>query len=183
MTKATRPDQNITLRRAVLIAVPVSVAMLVWAINARVAPVDPIKGIPPEGKLPLWVATLACIIVALAIGMLSSLAISNFKRWRVVLHPNLGRVLGAVALSFLTPLAVFTYIPWILGPTFLVVFIAAPFANTAIILVSILLWYPVSCLLVSGVRHRLLRVLLFSLTWWGAYGVALLYYGYQVFSL
>jgi len=182
-TKATRPNIKITLRRVVLIAVPIFIGLLIWAVNARVAPVDPALDHPPKGKLPLWIATLACIFAALTVGMISALTISNFRRWRVVLHPNLGRVLGAIALSLLTPLFIFSYIPWILGPTFLIVASGSPFIVLLVFPISILLWYPVSCLLVSGVGHRVLRVALFSLTWWGAYSIALLYWGYQVFLI
>ncbi len=183
MTKATRPNQNITLRNAALAALPIFIMLLVWAINTRVAPIDPTKGIPPWGKLPLWIATLASVFVALAVGMLLSLAISNFKRWRVVLHPNRGRVWGAITLSFLTPWAIFAYIPWILGPTIIAFLSAESLLVFLIFPLGILLWYPVSCLLVSGVRHRLLRVALFCLTWWGTYSALLLYLGYQVFRL
>lgn len=183
MTKVIRPDLNITLRRAVLIAAPVLVALMVWAINARVAPVDPIKGIPPEGKLPLWIATLACILVAVAVGVLLSLTVSNLKRWRVVLHPNRGRILGAAILSFLTPGVIFSYVPWILGPA-LISFLSAGMLLVMLIFPLVMLpWYLISCLLISGVRHRILRVALFCLTWWGTYGALLLYLGYKRFTL
>jgi len=183
MTKATRPNPNFTLRNAVLIALAVFIGLLVWAVNARVAPIDPTNGIPPEDKLPLWIAVIASLLVAMALGAIFSLALSNRRRWRVVFHPNRGRIIGAVILSLLTPLQIFSYVPWILGPTFLFFISAVPLRLIVGFLLSILLWYPVSCLLVSGVRHRLLRVALFSLTWWGSYSALLLYLGYRVFRL
>ncbi len=183
MNKVTRSNPKITRRRAALIALPVFVAVLVWALYARVAPVDATTGQTPVGKLPLWVAIATSGIAAMMAGAVLSLAISNYRRWRVVLHPNLGRVLGTLTLWFLTPLTIFAYVPWILGPTlgFIVFGVSPPVL--ALSLLGLLLWYPVSCLLVSGVGHRLLRVALFSLVWWGSYSALLLYLGYQVFRL
>lgn len=183
LTKAIRPDPKITMRRAALITLPVFIAVLIWALNARVASVDVTSGHAPEGKLPLWVAIITSGIVALMAGTIGALIISNFRRWRVVLHPNLGRILGALTLWILMPVTIFAYIPWISGPLLVIVAIGLNPIVSVIALLSLLPWYLVSCLLVSGVGHRWLRVALFGLVWWGAYSVLLLYIGFQVFRL
>ena len=183
MTKATRPKPNITLRNAVFIAIAIFVGLIIWAVNARVAAIDQTNGIPSEGKLPLSIAIIASLLVSLALGTIFSLGLSNRKRWRIVFHPNRGRIFGAVILSFLTPLQIFSYVPMILGPTFLFFISAVPLRLIVGFLLSTLMWYPVSCLLVSGVRNRLLRVALFSLMWWGSYSGLLLYLGYRVFRM
>ena len=183
MTKETRPNSNFTLRNAVFIAFPVFIGILVWAVNARVTLINLTSDIPPEGKLPLWIAIIASLLASLALGVVFSLGLSNRRRWRIVFHPNRGRIIGAVILSFLTPLQIFSYVPMILGPTFLFFISAVPLRLIVGFLLSTLMWYPVSCLLVSGVRNRLLRVALFSLTWWGSYSGLLLYLGYRVFRM
>lgn len=183
MEKVTRPDAKITLRRAALIALPVFIAVLIWAINARVAPVDANSGNPPKGKLPLWIAIIASGFIALMVGAVVSLIISNFRRWRVVLHPNLGRIIGAIILWVLMPILVFSYVPWLLGALFFMLMLPASPLAALIGLLGVLPWYLVSCLLVSGVSHRLLRVALFALVWWGAYSISLLYFGFQIFTL
>lgn len=182
MEKVTRPDVNITLRRAAYIALPTFIAVLLWAINARVAPIDAVSGNPPKGKLPLWIAIIASGFTALMVGAIVSLIISNFRRWRVVLYPNRGRVLGAIILWALTPVAVFSYMPWLLGILSYISLLALSPFSVLILLLGLLPSYPISCLLISGVSRRL-RVALFALVWWGSYSIVLLYSGFQKFTL
>lgn len=50
-------------------------------------------------------------------------------------------------------------------------------------LVAVALAYPLSCLLVSGLRKRLVRLAGFTLVWWSAYCLVLMLFGLRKFVL
>ena len=98
---------------------------------------------------------------------------------RGVLRLNRGRVVGALALAFVTPIAVFDWVPWIWGG--LMVFVSGNLQGLGIMVLvwaaATGLWYPVAALIVSGTRSRWLRFGLFCLMFWAVYAAFVLFGG------
>lgn len=169
---------------ALLIAAACMAVRLMW-IEPLPAPVQP-RG---------WAALPFAVLFGLGVAVVLGLAWANRRRWRVVLHPNRGRVIGAVALTFVTPLMVFSWMPWILGGLLLAGLgyltnnglpqfsFADALSFLASILVPTLFWYPISCLIVSGIKSRWVRVAVYSLMFWAAYSAIILMTGTQRFML
>ncbi len=127
------------------------------------------------------------LVLGYALAVIAGLIRANRHRMRAVLRPNLGRVLGAIVLMLITPLVVVNWLPWIIG-------MLAPFVigqwRLAVLLPMLLLlgvpalaWYPVSCLIVSGVKRKLWRLMLFALMFWASYSALVLVQGVQSFNL
>jgi hypothetical protein len=118
-------------------------------------------------------------------------AVANRHRWPAVIRPDTSRVIGAVALLIVTPVAVFTWVPLILGFAFGIgIFFILSEGRSyidlgflALLIVPVLIWYPVACLIVSGVRSRWVRVALFALMFWTAYSAIILTLGTKIFTL
>lgn len=140
------------------------------------------------------VAFVASLVFGAGAGLLVALVTLHRGRWRQVFRLSRARIIGALALAALTPLAVYGGIPWILLPTLL--FSAYPFLSgqasgslallvfaPATLAVAIMIAYPISCLLVAGLRRKLLRFAGFTLVWWSAYCLLLLLLGVRKFVL
>ena len=63
--------------------------------------------IDPKG----WGAVPFAVLFGLGVSVVVVLAWANRHRWRIVLKPNKGRIIGAYVLGFLTPFAVFSWLP------------------------------------------------------------------------
>ena len=125
------------------------------------------------------------LVLAYGVAVIAVLFWVNAHRLRRVLRWNLGRVMGALALAFVTPVAVFDWLPWILGG--LTFFAFEDLQSIGFILlvwtVATSLWYPVAALIVSGTRSRWLRFGLFCLMFWAGYAALVLFGGVWHFSL
>ncbi len=134
-----------------------------------------------------WVAVLLCIVPAYGLAVLVELIRANRHRLRALLRPNTGRILGAVALAFVTPVAVFGWLPWILGPFILIGIssgaVLVLLQALVVFLCVTLCWYPVSCLLVSGIQSRRWRFFMFCLMFWSGCALHILYMGVLRFSV
>lgn len=141
----------------------------------------------PQG----WAILPFAIFLGLGLAVLTGLAMANRARIRAVLRPSRGRVIGALILGFLTPFAVYDWLPWIVGGASLILVIAALTEGQVGIVLRMALiwflasafWYPASCLIVSGTGNRRLRVALFALLVWAAYAAVLLAAGTRHFML
>lgn len=136
----------------------------------------PIGELQPVGLVALPFAAILALGLAVVIG----LAWANRKRWRAILRPNRGRVIGALALAYLTPVAIYSWWPWILGglTLFLGFFsFEAFFKAHGAVLIATALWYPAACLIVSGIHGRVMRVAVFALMFWAAYSAIILLAG------
>ncbi len=132
--------------------------------------------VKPEGLAALPFAAL----LALGLAVLIGLAVANRHRWRAILRPNRGRVIGALVLAYLTPVAIYSWGPWILGGLTLFLGFSsfgAFFAAHGAVLITATLWYPAACLIVSGIHGRLMRVAVFALMFWAAYAAIILAVG------
>ncbi|MGL4236863.1 hypothetical protein, partial [Tabrizicola sp.] len=130
-------------------------------------------------------------IFSFGIALILCLAYANRHRWRTVLRPSWGRVIGAMVLLVVTPVAVFTWLPSILGFAIGIVILLMVEAGSwdidlgflALLIMSMLIWDPVSCLIVSGISSRWVRVAVFCLMFWTAYCAVILTLGTRTFTL
>lgn len=139
-------------------------------------------------------SALASFVSAAGVALLLAILLLNRGRYRQVFRRSRARLIGAAALAALAPVVIYSGEPWILLPTLLVgvgaaFSIGAGFAAMSIpvalltFLVAIALAYPVSCLLVSGLHRKLVRLAGFSLVWWSAYYLVLMLFGLRRFML
>jgi hypothetical protein len=168
----------------------ISLTVLIGAItfSARLWWIEPsFPRIAPKGIAVLPFAA----IFAFGTALILCLAYANRNRWRAVLRPSWGRVIGAVVLLVVTPVAVFAWLPSILGFAIGIgIFVVlgeggwdVDLEFLALLIVPVLIWYPVSCLIVSGVSARWVRVALFCLLFWSAYSAVILTLGTMKFQL
>lgn len=171
-----RPGLSARWVLGLAVALTALVLALRWAV---VEPANP--QIVPKG----WAVLPFAAMLALGISVLAGLAFASRGRWRAVLRPRRSRVLGALALGFVTPIGVFSWLPWILGGMWLTLGLPALqegqpsgfFLGLMLIGGVSVLAYPLSCLIVAGVKSRIWRVAVFGLMFWAAYGGIILFEG------
>lgn len=94
-------------------------------------------------------------------------------------------------LALLTPIVVFSWVPWVLGGLLVFgAFLLPEEGSPEVLLTSVAfvtaatgLWYPAAALIVSGLRSRYARVTAFTLMFWTAYSAVILTLGTKVFRL
>lgn len=188
MTHVTPPAKPpIPLLRLAHLTAALTLAVFVL----RIVLIEPWNtAIVPKGLAVLPFAAL----FAFGLSVVIALAIANRHRWRVVFWHNPGRIIGALALAFVTPVAVFSWLPSIIGGLLVVLVIGATngelmaaskmiFRILSWFLLAAVLWYPISCLIVSGLTSRWARVAVFSLMYLSAYSAIILVLGTRVFRL
>jgi hypothetical protein len=184
-----RASPRTTALAALAIFVPLFVLLMWWAFAYRVAFDTGEATYPPRGMLSAATAAVVTTFAAAGPSVVVALFVANRNRLGAVFRRSRGKVLSAIALGFLTPVGAFGGIPTVLGG-FLVVlagFLGKPEAlamvlvNAGLIIVASLAWYPVAAVIVSGVKPHLLRLAVFVLIWWSAFGIALLITGHQEF--
>ena len=127
------------------------------------------------------------LVLAYGVAVIAVLFWVNAHRLRRVLRWNWERVIGAAALACVTPVAVFDWLPWILGGVTALLFVPkvamGDLWGLGIVTLAVGLWYPVAALIVSGTRSRWLRFGLFCLMFWAGYAALVLFGGVWHFSL
>ena len=174
-----KPDPAVT-RRTVLTLASIF-APLIWALHLfwrRPEILDTRAALPS-----LFGSAVMSVIVAFGFAFLVGLAWLNFRRWRAILRPSLGKVLAAILMLGLTPLVVFSWIPWLFG-----VLAAMGIANGdvgffAILVAAFGFWYTASGLVVSGISSKRWRVVVFSSFWFSGYFGIILVTGLLKFRL
>lgn len=150
-----------------------------------------IEPLYPE-VVPKGVAVLPfAVLFGMGVAVVLCLARANWHRRRVVFHPNRGRIIGAVVLAAVTPVGVIAGVPSIIGFRAVIWFISLiggaggwslfNLVAPLILIVVLLFWYGVSCLIVSGITSRWVRVAVFALMFWAAYSTVILIAGNTVF--
>jgi hypothetical protein len=127
----------------------------------------------------LW-AVLFAAIIALGLSAIIVLFITNRSRLRAVLRPNMGRIIGCLVLAFITPLAFFGAMPITAGLGSVALFFERSWESIGLTFVYLgfaALWYPVSSLIVSGIKSYLIRFWLFSLMFWAVTSAHMLWSG------
>ena len=150
-----------------------------------VEPAQP--NIVPKG----WAVVPFAGVSAFGLAVVIGLGVAHQGRWRTVLRPRRNRVLGALALGFVTPIGVFSWLPWILGGMWLTLGLPALqegrpsgfFFGLMLIGGASVVAYPVACLIVAGVKSRVWRVAVFGLVFWAAYAGIILFQGTLRFAL
>lgn len=189
MTKADQPSAAVPKPRlsAPLVCVLALPLLLVLSAIHRISIAPRTPKIVPQG----WAAMPFLVLLALGLAVLIGLAVANRGRFRAVLHPNRGRVIGALVMGFVTPIAVYSWLPWIIGGMWLTLGLPALqdgnlkgfFFGLQMLGLAALLWYPIACLIVSGIRRRAVRVAIFALMFWAVYAAVLLVTGTKPFML
>lgn len=166
-----RADRRTRTLGALAIFVPLFAAFLFWAV-AR------------GGSVLAWGWTLPAAALA-AIGPAVVLAelLANITRLHTVFLFHWSRVVHAGLLGFVTPVAVINGFPTLAGTTALVgIFgglgvgmtfgqsVAGMLALLVVVPIAALIWYPVVCLLASGIHDHRRRFGVFLLLWWSVYG-------------
>jgi len=193
-TPAHRVSARTTALTTLAIFIPLFGLLLWWAFEYRVVPVAA-GAVPRIGTLPPVVGVFATLFAAAWPALLVALLLANRARLRAVFRPSRRRIVGALVLSFLTPWAVISWVPWIIGGFGVLVLLEIPGASAfdpqsllsigaylGALALAALVWYPAACLLVSGIRSHWLQVAGFALTFWAAYALHLLVSGYQVLA-
>ena len=174
--KHQNPQAEPLLRRiaitTALLGVPVWLAYVFWRLPVMRAEPDYYHQYIPTALTILP----AVVFFSLGLATLICLFTQNRRRLRTVLRPTKGRIIGALILGFLTPLVVFNWTPWI------VIGIAVLMSGTdswglPLALLPGVAWYLPSCLIVSGVKSRPLRVAIYSLFWWASFSAHFLFNG------
>jgi len=180
----TAPDYPYRLARkiwALTFAVVAVVHFTLWRPNQAVNFHD--------GPAPILLAVLAAATLGYGLAAITALLITNWPKKRTVLWPTKGKLIGAFTLAFVTPLAVFSGVPWIVGgmllftapmlpPAFETLLVAAQWT-----LVPTAAWYIPSALIISGTRSHKLRFGLFCVMFWSCYAAHILYTGLKTFRL
>jgi hypothetical protein len=121
------------------------------------------------------------LVLAYGLAVILALGLAHWRRWKTLFRPSPGRIIGALLLCLLTPLAVFDWLPLTLG--FLLALLAGdvPLAATGLLLAVTAAWYPALCLFIAGTADRLWQVGLFCLMFWAALAAVLLLTGVDHF--
>ncbi len=162
------------------IFVPLFAILLFFAYSFRVMPMT--GNFPQDGTLPNWVAVVAALITAAGVAVLTSLLVANIGRLRAVLRPRTGKVLTALVLAAIMPVAFFDWMPVVPGA--MVVMMLTDYYEgwvlwLAGLLALMILTYPISALAISGIRAKRTRFAVFALIWWTAYFGQLLAFGFR----
>jgi hypothetical protein len=137
--------------------------------------------------VPLPLAVLFSLIIGYGLAMLGWLIART--KWQVfeTFRPTRGRILGAFSLAMVMPIAVFSYVPWIIVTLPFIALGAGlkgvVYAIPAILLPS-LLAYPIAAMILRHTyQRRALRFALFALCFWTAYSAHMLWSGVVIFRL
>jgi len=99
-------------------------------------------------------------------------------------RPTRARLIGAVCLGMVTPLAVFSWLPFILIGLIPLVAVDISIVIILLILLPIVITYPIASMIIRHTyERRWLRLGLFVLTFLVAYAFLILWQGEQVFRI
>ncbi|MBU2994365.1 hypothetical protein Q4555_06680 [Octadecabacter sp. 1_MG-2023] len=141
-----------------------------------------------SGKaLPIFVAIPCSLVLGYGLAMLWWLIRQTKGQLKETFRPTRGRILGAFGLMTVTPVVVFSGVPWILGA---LAFMVVGQGNldslfgVGVMLGATLALYPLSAMIVRHTYHRLwMRFGLFCLSFWSVYAAHLLVNGAMKFTI
>lgn len=131
-------------------------------------------------------AMLLALWIGYAISVIVLLFWRNRHRLRSVLRPNKGRMITSILLALLTPFGMVGKAPLTWGAVALMLSFA-PLKMLVFIfpklLPLILCNYPISAVVISGVKQKPLRTAIFCLILWAEVAALVLWRGIHTFSL
>lgn len=163
---------------------------LLWVGHFTAGPVNSSTG----RALSVPASLLASLVFAAGLALLTAIAWLHRGRFRVVFRFSRARIVGAAILTALTPIAVFSGVPWLLLPLVIFGFSFTISGDSgldfrplltplAALMASLFITFPISCLLVAGLRSRSIRFGGYALIWWSAYAFIQLVFGLRKFML
>ena len=171
-----RADRRTTALGMLAIFLPLFALFLWWGFTHRAG-----------GLFAVW-GIAAAILAAAGPAVVLAELLANVTRLHTVFHFHGSRVVHAALLGFVTPVAVINGFPTIAGTTALVgVFgglgvgmslgesLRGILALLVVVPIAALAWYPVVCLLASGIQDHRRRFAAFVLLWWSLYGALALF--------
>lgn len=117
----------------------------------------------------LFGSAVMSVVVGFGFAFLVGLAWLNFRRWRAVVRPSWGKVISALVMTGLMPIAVFDWFPWLYGVLTLMGAFNADLSNVLLTVAIMVLWYIPSGLVISGITDRRWRVVAFASFWFTGY--------------
>ncbi len=133
---------------------------------------------------PLPVAIGATLIMGYGAAMLIWLVRQTKGQKLETFRPTRGRIIAAFCLTMVTPLVVFSWLPWIVGGTIPFLISPNPLQGIGIILAGMCITYPLAAMIVRHTYQRhWLRFGLCALFFWTGYAFHILWHGAMVFTL
>ena len=185
----TRPTFCWALVTGAVISIAVCAFFLHLDLN-----VDPAVSRLQTDRFPLprsW-TIFASLLIGMALGTQLALLWANWHRMRSVLKPNIGRLIGFAILIVLAPVSQIWGIPvanifwlfWLINSILTGEMFSwhnieyNQLAPTILTICYLPLFYIFSCLSISGIQRKPLRIAIFGQVWLAAYGTVLLIFGF-----
>jgi len=188
LTKARR-----TLRQAITFGTIIAGLTSTFVIHLDLtADPEAVRMTTDRFPLPVSLTVFASILLGMGLGTQVALLGANWNRIRAVIRPNTGRVICCIILSVVAPMGQFWGIPFAAGFHWagIIELILTDrafsgyslgeyqtMAELALTVTYPPLFYLFSCLVISGIRRRFLRVAVFGQIWLAAYGAVLMIFG------
>ncbi len=189
--KAEKPEPRLIARFALRSGIVFSLLIIAFVLvfDNEASPyfikLRTVSGMHP---VPPSIAAIAGFVLGMGLGTQWALFWLNRHRIRAVFRPNKGRVISTLVLTFFWPFAQFWGIPFAIGFGLVsasfrllggasVTFAEGAMA-LAVFITVLALCYVQSCLIISGIQRRMVRVALFAQLWLAGYGAVLLIGGF-----
>jgi hypothetical protein len=129
-------------------------------------------------------AVLCSLVVGYGLAMLGWLVVQTNGQVRKTFRLTRGRVIGAVCMVAIMPLAVLSWFPWIVAGLVGLFFFEDPIMGGVVLIGMTLAVYPLAAMIVRHTyQKRWLRFGLFCLYFWTGYAFHLLWHGEMVFTI
>ncbi|WP_368184915.1 hypothetical protein [Aestuariibius sp. HNIBRBA575] len=142
-----------------------------------------------EHRAVLWTPVALGFSATLAAGLATLVWLIQLTRMdvpREVFQITRARIIAPFIMAFVTPIAVLSWIPWILGgfSFFIVSEPALFFGFSGVYIIAMSFWFPICAMIIRHTKNRhIIRVGLFCLMYFSAYSLIMIIWGYQEFRI